>query len=82
MRVTDDSEAQEFREWLLEIGHGRNSDEDGKIKIPQDIRSNDIDSLMNFIFSEINQNLWVRAIAQRGIYESLHQENSNLTYLY
>ena len=26
--------------------------------------------------------LWVRAIAQRGIYESLHQENSNLTYLY
>ena len=27
-------------------------------------------------------NLWVRAIAQRGIYESLHQENSNLTYLY
>ena len=54
MRVTDDSEAQEFREWLLEIGHGRNSDEDGKIEIPRDLRSNDINSLMNFIYPNLN----------------------------
>ena len=54
MRVTDDSEADEFRDWLLQIGHARNSDEDGKVKIPRDIRCNDIDSLMNFIYLNLN----------------------------
>ena len=57
MCITDDSDLQEFREWLLQIGHGLNSDEDGKIKIPQDIRSNNIDSLMNFIYPNLNSPL-------------------------
>ena len=54
MRVIDDSEAEEFREWLLQIGHGQNSDEDSKVEIPQDIRSNDVESLMNFIYPNLD----------------------------
>lgn len=54
MRLRDDPEAEEFGEWLLQIGHGRNSDENGKIETPQDIRSNDIESLMNFIYPNLD----------------------------
>ena len=34
MWLRDNPEAEEFREWLLQIGHGQNSDENGKIEIP------------------------------------------------
>jgi hypothetical protein len=54
MRLRDDPEAEQFGEWLLQIGHGQNSDESGKIKIPRDICSNNIESLMNFIYPNIN----------------------------
>jgi len=54
MRLQDDPEAEEFGEWLLQIEHGQNSDENGKIKIPQDIRSNNIESLMNFIYPNLD----------------------------
>lgn len=50
MQLQNDSEAEEFQEWLLQIGHGRNSDENSKVTIPQEIRSNNIEYLMNFIY--------------------------------
>jgi hypothetical protein len=53
MRLRNDPDAEEFGNWLHQIGHGRNSDDNNKIEIPQDIRSNDITSLMNFIYPNL-----------------------------
>jgi hypothetical protein len=53
MRLKDDSEAEEFGRWLLQIGHGLNSDQNGRIEIPQDICTYDIESLMNFVYPQL-----------------------------
>jgi hypothetical protein len=54
MRLRNDPDAEEFGKWLLEIGHGRTSDDEGRVEIPQDIRSKDIDSLMNFVYPNLD----------------------------
>jgi hypothetical protein len=54
MRLQHDPEAEEFGNWLLQIGHGLNSDENNKIDIPSDLRSNDIDSLMDFVYPNLH----------------------------
>ena len=54
MWLRDDLEVEEFGEWLLQIGHGQNSDKNSKIEIPQDICSDNIESLMNFIYPNLD----------------------------
>jgi hypothetical protein len=54
MRLRDDPDAEQFAAWLLQIGCGENSDENGKVEIPQEMRSNDIESLMNFVYPDLN----------------------------
>jgi ATP-dependent exoDNAse (exonuclease V) alpha subunit len=54
MRLRDDPEAEEFGKWLLDVGHGRNSDENNKINISQEIRSKDIESLKNFVYPNLD----------------------------
>jgi PIF1-like helicase/DNA helicase Pif1-like protein len=54
MRLRHDPQAEEFAEWLLDIGHGRNSDENGEIQIPQNMCCNNIESLMNFVYPNLN----------------------------
>jgi hypothetical protein len=54
MRLRDDPDADDFGKWLLQIGHGQNSDDNNEIVIPQDIRSKDLDSLMNFIYPNLH----------------------------
>ena len=54
MRLQGDSDAESFGEWLLEVGHGQNSDENGEIEIPQEMRSNDMEDLKDFIYPHIN----------------------------
>ena len=54
MRLQNDPQAEEFGEWLQQIGRGLNSDENNKIVIPDEIRSKDLDSLMNFIYSDLH----------------------------
>ena len=54
MRLRDDPDAEQFAAWLLQIGCGENSDENGKVEIPQEMHLNDIESLMNFIYPDLN----------------------------
>ena len=54
MQLQDDPKAEKFREWLLQIRHGKNSDENSKVEIPQDIHCSDIESLMTFIYSNLD----------------------------
>jgi hypothetical protein len=54
MRLQDDPQAEDFARWLLEIGHGCNSDENGEIEIPQDMRTNDVETLMNFVYPNLD----------------------------
>lgn len=54
MHLRDDPQADEFAKWLLDIGHGRNSDENGEINIPQDMCCHDLESLMNFIYPNVH----------------------------
>ena len=54
MRLQNNPQAEEFREWLQQIGRGLNSDENNKIVIPDEIRSKDLDSLMDFIYSDLH----------------------------
>lgn len=54
MRLQQDPHAEEFAKWLLDIGHGRNSDESSEIQISQDMCSSNIESLMNFVYPALN----------------------------
>ena len=54
MCLQNDPDAEEFGRWLLQIGHGHNSDENNKIEIPQAIRSENIESLINFVYPNLN----------------------------
>lgn len=56
MRLRNDPKAEEFGRWLLQIGHGQLSDENGKVNIPPEIRCKDLDNLMNFIYPHLHSN--------------------------
>ena len=53
MWLRGDSDAETFGEWLLEVGHGPNSDKNGEIEIPQEMRFDDIEDLKKFIYPGI-----------------------------
>jgi len=52
--LQNDPDAREFAQWLLEIGHGKHTDKNCKVEIPYDMQSNDIESLMNFIYPHVD----------------------------
>ena len=54
MRLRNDPDADAFGTWLLDVGHGRNSDNNGDIDIPKDMLSANIEILMNFIYPNID----------------------------
>lgn len=54
MRLRDDPDAEQFAAWLLQIGCGENSDENHKVEIPQEMRTNNIESLMNFVYPDLD----------------------------
>lgn len=53
MRVRHDPDAAEFSQWLLDVGHGRNLDEEGKINIAEDMRVATFNDLVNFVYAGI-----------------------------
>jgi DNA replication protein DnaC len=54
MRLQGDPEGEEFSRWLLDVGHGRNLDERGKVLIPADMLVQDAASLIDFVYPGIN----------------------------
>ena len=48
------SEDRHFSEWLLDVGHGRNIDHEGKIKLPDSIVTYDEEELINKIYEGID----------------------------
>ena len=53
MRLQNSPEDAEFSQWLLDIGHGRNLDENSKINIPPSMVTFDEDELINRIYAGI-----------------------------
>jgi hypothetical protein len=47
-------EAQEFAQWLLDVGHGRNLIDENKIRFPDNMRVNSADSLIESIYPAID----------------------------
>ncbi|KAL4256360.1 ATP-dependent DNA helicase [Pleurotus pulmonarius] len=54
MRLDAGEEERNFASWLLDVGHGRNVDYDGKIDIPHDMVCPDLKSLTDFIYPGID----------------------------
>lgn len=54
MRLDAGEEEAEFAAWLLDIGHGRNIQDDGKIDIPGDMQCADLKSLIDFVYPGID----------------------------
>jgi hypothetical protein len=54
MRLQADPDSNEFAQWLLKIGHGEHCEDNHQIQIPEDMRCNDIESLMNFIYPHLH----------------------------
>jgi ATP-dependent exoDNAse (exonuclease V) alpha subunit len=50
MRLEARPEEQWFARWLLEVGHGKNSAEDGTIEVPPHMVCHSSNDLMNFIY--------------------------------
>ncbi|RXW11836.1 hypothetical protein EST38_g14019 [Candolleomyces aberdarensis] len=55
MRVRDDPQAAEFAQWLLDVGHGQGLDEHSKFTIPDELRVQTYDDLVNFVYAGIDQ---------------------------
>ena len=53
MRLQNSPEDAEFLQWLLDVGHGRNLDENSKINIPPSMVTFDEDELINRIYAGI-----------------------------
>lgn len=54
MRLHHSQEDASFAEWLLDVGHGRHIDNDGKINIPQSMITLTEDELINKIYGDID----------------------------
>jgi PIF1-like helicase/Helicase len=54
MRLQQSPEDVKFSEWLLDVGHGRDIDDDGKILLPPSIVTFDEDELINKIYDGID----------------------------
>ena len=54
MRIQHSPENASFAEWLLDVGHGHDVDEDGNISIPQSMVTSDENELINQIFGDID----------------------------
>ena len=51
---TSSEEEKEFAKWLLEVGHGSNSDPGGMVQLPDTMRcGSTIESLVNALYSDI-----------------------------
>lgn len=53
MRLRGDDGSREFAEWLLDVGHGRNSDDSGDVQLPPSMRSDGVNSLIDFIYPDV-----------------------------
>ena len=55
MRVQDDPEERQFAQWLMDIGHGRLTDDDDNVDIPSDFccPHNTVESLIEEIYPSI-----------------------------
>ena len=54
MNHNNNPDAEAFAKWLLEIGQGRNSDENDEVEIPTDMQSPNIKCLMTFVYSNFD----------------------------
>ncbi|OBZ77636.1 hypothetical protein A0H81_02894 [Grifola frondosa] len=54
MCLNDEQEAASFVQFLEDFGHGRNMDEDQNITLPSYMKANDIDSLIDFIYPDVD----------------------------
>ena len=58
MRLRHSPEDTLFAQWLLDIGHGRNIDDDSKVQLPQHMITHDENELIHSIYGDIaNQGL-------------------------
>ena len=53
MRLLHSPEHTSFANWLIDVGHGRNTDSDGNINIPQSMITLTEDELINEIYGDI-----------------------------
>ena len=53
MQLRGDPDAEAFGEWLLQVGHGQNSNENEEFEIPQEMQSPNVECLKNFIYPDI-----------------------------
>ena len=49
-RLSRNAENQQFAKWLLDVGQGRNSDDEGYISLPDNMCTSDQDSLIDFVY--------------------------------
>lgn len=54
MRLLHSAEDAAFAQWLIDVGHGRNIDDDGKIDLPESMVTFSEDDLINKIFGDID----------------------------
>ena len=55
MRLQHSPDDKSFAEWLLDVGHGRHTDNNGNISIPQSMITSTEDELIDKIFGDIHQ---------------------------
>jgi hypothetical protein len=50
----DHAGSQEFAQWLLDVGYGRNMDSNSQIQFPSHMKVNDLDTLIDSIYPDID----------------------------
>lgn len=53
MRLDHDEDSSRFSEWLLDVGRGKNSDQDGMVTLPSSITVHDPQALIHAIYGDM-----------------------------
>lgn len=54
MRLSQTVQDQEFAQWLLDVGHGRNIDDESNVNIPEDMICDTPTDLIDFIYPNVH----------------------------
>ncbi|THH29066.1 hypothetical protein EUX98_g5120 [Antrodiella citrinella] len=80
MRLENDADAQDFAQWLLDVGHGRGTEADGTIHLPDRMRTASVDSLIEAIYPDIEANASPQFFLERIILAPRNNDVEDLNH--
>jgi hypothetical protein len=82
MRLGDDPREREYAQWLLDIGHGKHTEPNGDIHLPDHFKcpENSVDSLIQHIYPDVSQPQEDQYFRDRTILSARNSDVDNVNH--